>query len=391
MTNDQYQGLYKLQKWWRKYQNQFIEISGVIGTGIWELLEWFFEYIELDTKYVVMLSYDQKYVLELAAKKYHAYYIDGLIYEYTRIVDFDTLPVINSHSKSIKYEWKKKVKNKIDKTYKLMIVFDSTLLNEKTLYDLSSFKLPIILIKDPMLLPSPDTYTFFREANINLRELYINAMKSPITYFAHKIINNEPMKYGNFDNISVVSKKQMNLYNLKSSDMNITLSNSLKIELDKIFRSKILKRKDNMTVLNERVIVAENVYGRKLINEDEKRIKIYLTKGLVGNLSKVNKHALNTKYIGVDFKPYFYHESFTDLMMDRHYLNKLELTTQQLIPDEIIKFDYAYALTVTMSRLSHWDKVTLIVDTEDEDEYDIQQRLLYTAITRAKKVLTIII
>ena len=34
LTNDQYEGLSKLEKWYHKYSHQFIEISGVIGTAI---------------------------------------------------------------------------------------------------------------------------------------------------------------------------------------------------------------------------------------------------------------------------------------------------------------------------------------------------------------------
>ena len=166
LTNDQYEALSILQKWYRKYQHQFIDIAGVIGTGTWDLVQKFIDLEDLDMREIMYLSYDQKQVLEMAAKRYHAYYINGIIYNYSRIVDFDSLPVINPNSDHVECEWKKSIRKKIDPRYKLIVVFDSVLLSRKTIEDLSTFGLPIILLRDPMLLPAPDSYTFIREPKI---------------------------------------------------------------------------------------------------------------------------------------------------------------------------------------------------------------------------------
>lgn len=391
LTNDQYHGLSKLEKWYRKYQHQLIEISGVIGTGTWDLVQTFIDHEQFDPREVMYLSYNQKQVLELAAKRYHAYYINGIIYNYTRIVNFDSLPVINPNSTRLEYQWKKEVKKKLPDKYKLMVVFDSLLLNASTVNDLASFGVPIILIRDPMLLPAPDTYTFLRDPNIVLRELNGQYLRNPITYFAHKVLNNEKMSPGNYDNVSVVPKKQMNLFNLKSSDMNITLSDELRNNVNRVYRDKILRQKTITTVTNERVIVMDNMYSHRIVNQDEKKIKIYLTRGTTGYISRINRHAVSTKYVPVEFRPEFYFESFDDLYLDRHFLNKLDVQSRQIIPDEIFRVEYAYALTPSLARLCHWDKVTLIVDPNECNDPDLQQRLLYTGITRAKRSLTLLI
>lgn len=391
LTNDQYFGISKLHKWYHKYNHQVIEISGVIGTGVWELVQKFLDDMDFDNREVMYLSYDQKQVLEMAAKRYHAYYIDRIIYNYTKIVDLDTLPVINPHSNVMEYEWKKELRKKIDEKYRIIVVFDSMLLNEDMVMDLCSFGLPIILIRDPMLLPSPDTFTFLRDPNIELREIHPDLMKDPIVYFAHKMLNNEKISPGSYDNVSVVTKKQMNLYNLRSADMVITVSEQLRHQINLTYREKILKIKTTQNVPGERVIVMNNMYNQKLVNEDEKKIKIYLTRGLVGYLSKCNKHALITKYVPVDFRPEFYHESFTDLYMDRHYLNGIQTPSRQQIPDDIIEVQYAYALSASTARLSHWDKVTLVADRNECDDFELQKRLLYTGITRARQSVTLVI
>lgn len=390
LTNDQYYGLSLLNRWYMKYNHQIIDISGTIGTGTWDMVQEFISGNDLDPREIMYLSYNQKQVLELAFKKYHAYYIDGMIYKYTRFVDFNTIPIINSRSRELKYEYKKEVRKKINERYKLIIVLDSVLMNHQTMKDLSSFGLPIILLRDPMLLPSPDTYVFLRNPNIELREIHPSYAKSPIIYFAHKVINMEKLNPGNYDNLTIVPKKQMNLFNLKSSDMNITISKSLRDEINNIYRDKILHKKNLINSINERMIVTHTMYNRKIINGEEKRIKIYLTKGMVGYINRIYKHVETTKYVPIEFRPEFYHESFADLSMDRHYLNNLNIQSHQLIPDEIIKLKYAYALSADMSRLSHWDKVTLVIDPNEEGDTELQQRLIYTAVTRAKKSLTII-
>lgn len=390
LTNDQYHGLSKLEKWYRKYQHQFIEISGVVGTGTWDLVQAFIEREQFDPREVMYLSYNQKQVLELAYKRYHAYYINGIIYNYIRIVDFDTIPVINPHSNVLECRWTKKVRKKLDSKYKLIVVFDSMLLNESTVRDLATFGLPVILIRDPMLLPAPDTYTFLRDPNITLYDVQPEYLRSPITYFAHKILNGERISPGNYDTVSVVPKRQMNLYNLRSSDMNITITDTLRDNINHIYRERILKQKTSVNILNERVIAMENMYAHKIVNGDEKKIKVYLMKGTIGTLSKINRHVVNTKYVPIEFKPEFYYEPFTDLVLDRHYLNNINLPSRQIVPDETFKVEYAYALTAPLARLSHWDKVTMIAESGDCDP-DLHKKMLYTGITRARRSLAIII
>lgn len=183
----------------------------------------------------------------------------------------------------------------------------------------------------------------------------------------------------------------MNLYNLKSSEMTITMSDELRNTVNKLYREKILKQKSIINVPNEKVIVSNNMYGHRLVNKDEKKVKVFLTKGIVGYINRINKHALYTRYVPIEFRPEFYHESFTDLVLDRHYLNHITAPCKQIIPDEITKMEYAYALTPQLARFSHWNKVTMIADYREDADEELMQMLMYTGITRCKRFLTLII
>lgn len=391
LTNDQYYALGKLERWYRKNNHQVIDISGIVGTGVWDVIQKFLDDFEFDPKEVMYLSYNQRQVVELAAQRRHAYYINGIIYKYTRIVNFDSLSVINPQSEVLDYQWKKEVRKSIKGFYKIIIVLDASLLDKNTLDDLMTFGLPIILLRDPWLIPSPNSYIASREPNITLFDPHPDLMKNPITYFSHRILHNEPLVSGNYDNVSIVPRKQMNLYNLKSSDMVLTMNSQTRWDINKLYREKIMHLKTIENVVGERVIVMNTLYGHKLVNSDEKNIKVYLTKGMIGYLSKCNKHAINTKYVPIEIKPEFYYDTFTDLYMDRHYLNGVDTPSRQQIPDEYLQLQYAYALTPDLARLSHWDKVTVIADNNQTLDSIQMQSMLYTAVTRAHERLTLII
>ena len=70
LTNDMYNAQSKLNRWYKKYSHQIIEISGVIGTGTWEVVQAFIDDIGFDPREIMYLSYDQKQVIELASKRY---------------------------------------------------------------------------------------------------------------------------------------------------------------------------------------------------------------------------------------------------------------------------------------------------------------------------------
>lgn len=389
MTNDQYIAIHKLSKWYEKYQRQIIEISAIVGSGINEVISEFIEINNIDPREVMYLSLNQKEVHDLALKQFHAYYLDYAIYDFVKIYDLDSIPLMNKNATQIKFQYKKVLKNKLPSKYKMIIINDSTRLSIKTIQDIASFQLPIILIKDPILLPIEDSFTYYRESNINLHDITEENKNNPIIYFTHQVLHNKQLKLGNYDNLSIINKKQMNLFNLKSSDMNITISDDLANEVNQLYRNKILHKKDNINITNERVIVDNSLYNEILTNNDNNKVKVYLTKYLIGYLSKVNRHVSSTKYVTINFKPEFYHDEFNNIIMDRHYLNNINTPNKQIIPEESLKLKYAYSLSSPISRVSYWDKVTLIYDNIQDNE--LQRQLMYTAMTRAHKSLTILL
>ncbi|MDE7345335.1 MAG: hypothetical protein K2N48_01180 [Muribaculaceae bacterium] len=241
-----------------------------------------------------------------------------------------------------------------------------------------------------MLLPAPDSHTFTRDPNIVLREVHPDYGRNPLVHFAHKIIRGEPFIPGSYDNVSIVARKQMNLYNLRSPHMNITLSEESRQMINTIYRDRIMHRRDSINVAGERIVVINSIYNERLVNEKNKRIKVYLHGPMVGTISKINRHAASTRYVPMEFKPECYDEPFIELAIDRHYLNKIQSASRQQIPDRLVQAEYAYALTPMQARLSYWDKITMLMEPDVYDP-DIQARMMYTGITRAKQFATIVV
>jgi hypothetical protein len=390
-TDDQYLGFDKLSKWYQRGERQFITVSGVVGTGVWELIQEFINHSELDQREVMYLSYDQKEVLELAFRSYHAYYTDSVIYRYIRVVDIDSMPIINPQSTATKVQWKKEKRSKVDSKYKLIVILDAGLLTKRVISDLSELGLPVILLTDPMLIPVLNGYTFARDPNILLSDINETIGSPPLNHFAlMSIFGNRP-KYGNYDNVTVVSMKQLNLYNLKSSDMNITMTDELRHEINMAYRDKVRNQRNDINTVGERLIAVTNLYGEKLVNRDNKKVKLYLRRGLVGTINRINKHQPVARYVPCDFKPDGYFDTFDGLYLDRYYLNYLNpIDSKQAHPENPFECEYAYALSSPLSRINHWDKVTVIVEDMADDQ-ELHARLLYTAITRARVSLTLVI
>ena len=390
ITNDQYIAYNKLNSWYEKYNHQIIELSGTIDTGVEEVVREFIKFQEFKPYEVLYLSKNQRQVVDIASQGNHCYFFDGFVYKYERIVDLDTMPVYSPKYKKVNYVYRKKIKKHSDIQYKLIVVYDSSLLTNEDINCLSIYEIPVILIKDPYLIPIQNSYIYNHIPNIELHDSVDKLLQNPIIYFINRILDDKKLIIGNYSQLSITNKKNMNIYNLKSSNMILTLSTQLRSLINTVYREKILKQSTSKNIIGEKLILTNSLYNEKLSNNNEKRIKIYLHKGLVGNISRCYNHGVNTKYLNIDFKPDFYHESFEDIYIDRYLLNNINsVVSRQEIPDYVLNVEYAYALTPTLARLSYWDNVTLICD--DIVDYTFRKILLYTSMTRCKKMLNIIV
>ena len=249
ITNDQYIAFNKLNKWYEKNNHQIIELAGTVDTGIYEVINEFIKYHEFTSYEVLYLSKNQKQVLDIASTGNHCYFLNGFLYKYERIVDFDTLPIINSKCNNLNYVYKQKVRKHTNLQYKLIIIYDASLLTEEDINCLTIYNTPIILLKDPYLIPIENSYIKYHIPNIELKESNSELLQNPIIFFINRILNDQKLIIGNYDKLSIFSKKDMNIYNFKASNMIITLSNQLRDLVNKMYRERILKINTNKNIV----------------------------------------------------------------------------------------------------------------------------------------------
>lgn len=377
MTNDQYYALNKLIKWYEKYNHQVIHISGSIGTGLDEVINDFLTYEDFKKYEILYLSNDQTEVLSLAAKQNHAYCLNEFMYDWYKDVDLSSLAVINPKANKVSYVWKKRRNKHINKAYRIIIIPSASIVSLDELNDLCKYHLPIILISDKNEFMESDSCVRLHEPNILLRDVTDSKQKDPITYFANRILNDEVLPYGNFKTISILPKKESNKFNFKFSD--IILCESNKDDLNALYRERILKHKTIITYTNEKLYLTEDTH-QFVQNESENKIKVYLNKGMVGNVIKINKHTPFTRYVNMIFKPDFYDDTF-ELILDRSLFYDVNKSTRQLNPFESFKFNYGYALNIEDALRSHWNDITIYDDIFED--YNYHKKFLYTAIRRS--------
>lgn len=389
MTTDQYYALGEMRRWYDRGRKQIFELSGHCGSGLMKVVNAFLSIEEFKPYEICYLSYDQKTVMQYAANRCHCYYLPAKIYKWYKWTNFDTIDFLNPFAKT-ESEWVRKPRTKLDASYKIMIVLDSLLLNKDAIEQLVGFGLPILLLRDPCLTPSVDSFCFGKNPTVSLEKLDNAAIRDPIVYFAMKVLSGTKLSPGSYDNVHVVRKRDLNLYNLKSSNMVITLSEDMSDDVNNLYRNRV-KHYNETTRPGERVICMTDAYDYKMKNNEESRLKCYLRSGVVGYLTKCSYHAINTKYVPVEFTPDFWPDPFKDIIMDRSLMISPKRWRMQLEPDESILFRYAYALPVQLARISNWDRCTVISETPVEFMSKESRSLLYTAITRCNKRLTLCI
>lgn len=386
-TSEQFSAVDSLEEWYRSYNHQVIDLCGAVGTGKFEIIKEFIDRIGFKEFQVMFLSQNQSTVINLAQKQKHAYYLDGVLYNYYKKTDFSTLRLIDPTSTEIKFKWIKERNKKINKSYRLIVVFDAELCSIKKIKHLMDFKVPIILVSDPINLGDPDNYLKLHDPNILIKNVTPSNQRNPLIHFIHKVINLETIPYGNFKAVTVLKKQDTNIYNFKFSDMIIVENERSAISVNQLYRENIMKFKTRTNHIEERLILMEN--GHDYIeNKTESKIKFYLSKYTTGTIIRIDPHNINRKYVSITFKPDSYHEPFNDVWVDRFYLNKFTNRSIQYAYYPPLKFDYGYAIPVQYAQYGNWNDVTII--EEPYDDWTYHSRVLYTSMTKAKKSVILI-
>lgn len=296
-------------------------------------------------------------------------------------------------------------KNKIDSNIKLIVIDEAAMASDRLIEDILSFGVPTILSGDPSQLgpvAAKNTYMFdYTKMDALLTEIMRQQNDSGILKLATLARTGEGIRYGKY-NESLVTKMYYVQDKLLEYDAILTWRNSTRRMVNSFIRKHLLKRNSHYPQKGDKILCLDNNYNYEL---NYKNIGLYLINGLVGiatedfeetNYQKIN--CLNASFIPDfleeskenTFQVKAYKEIF-DMYKYQNFNEKFELDKKQDEEDNgydmMTLLDYGYALTVNKAQGSGFDNV-LVID-EYRGGWEGRKKWLYTAITRAKKKVTI--
>ena len=168
---------------------------------------------------------------------------------------------------------------------------------------------------------------------------------------------------------------------IKTENQIITATNAARDTFNDFIRHDLYNR-GKRPVLSDKVMCRQN-------NWDCQVAGIYLTNGLIGYITDIDRSRSHNGYWIISFQPTFMEREFEGLQLDLKYItsNAAERKNFGFIKNE--KFEYAYAVTCHAMQGSSDNRV-LYADQRMRDPY-YTKKLRYTAITRARESITIVL
>ena len=412
LTDDQERAKNLIVEWYVNTDDQTFVLSGYAGTGKTFLIDYIVK-TQLKLKVgseAVFVSPTGKAAANLVKQGTLAGTVHGLIYmrdEENFDVDENGEIVEREELAFIKRE-------KIDEKIKLIIVDESSMINEAVLRDLLSYGVKCLFCGDGAQLPPVNgTCPLLENPHFTMQEIVRQAADNPIIQVATMARRNEPIPYGNYgDKVCVIRKNALSPLERKrlflQADQILCGRNSTRNFInEEMRRYKGIPESELLPVEGEKVICTLNDWEKPLDREK----KFHLVNGIIGTAHDVQESidGLATMEFQADFLDYVvkvpfdtgiftrgkYHHSYgqravflTNGMVVHEYNYDVLRQFKAASEEPICRFEFAYAVTCHKAQGSEFDFV--IVFDESRVFGEESARWLYTAITRAKEKLLII-
>lgn len=382
----------------RKYP--WFEVSGPAGSGKTTFVLECIRSMGISLDEVIFVAYTGKAALALRLSGVPGKTIHSVIYnpivvnvrdELGQIVYVDGLP-------KTKMVFEKR--DRLDPKIKLIVVDEGGMVAEDMARDLLSYKVPILVLGDLHQLPPVfGAGIFLQHPDAIFTKIMRQSEGSPIIYLSQLAIYHSQIYYGGYGNHNearVIRKNDflndhtVASYCLSWADMCICMTNKMRDLLNKYVRERIQGIHSNTAYIGDKLICRQNHWDILLGGEYG---DIALVNGLVGYCTGVNKNPKSrSSYMEIDFKPEFSTgREFRSLPIDHKYLFSQYDTRKSLggLKTENILFEFGSVITCHLAQGSQYNRVLVFV--EDWGNSEFFWKWLYTAITRAKKELILVI
>ena len=386
LNTEQLYTVMDMESWYRSQTKQVYEISGAAGTGKTTLVMYLIQQLGLTLDEVLFVAYMGKAATQLARNGLPAKTIHSAIYIYDYVPEIDEV----THRRIILPNGKMKMKgefvlkDKLKKKIKLIVVDEGGMVPEKIALDLMSFQKPMIVLGDLNQLPPVFGKAFFlKKPDSILRKIMRQKEGDPIVWLSQEILAGKRLKPGVYGKSSVIHRNDLNDFLFKESDIVLTERNMIRNSVNHYYREHLRKYKNlDRPHIGEKVICRRNNWDLSIGDG------IFFTNGMTGVLEDVDMSSYNGKTIKINFMPDFINKTFNSVPVSyKHLFSQTEhMTESEKIAERYLnKIEFAYAITVHSSQGSQYPIVTFLEDQKGVFSEDVQRRLHYTAITRARE------
>ena len=266
----------------------------------------------------------------------------------------------------------------------LVVIDESSMITKQMRNDLRQTGARVLFVGDPGQLPpvGDDGWFFQGKLNFVLENVQRQAMDSPIIRMSMDVRNDRynPKNYQTDPECCVLDSCDVEPEFYFDADQVITGKNETRHMLNRSFRDHF-GYVDRLPRANEKLIILRNEkYHGMMIRNGIQCMSVTDTKNENG------LNLINLNYEGIELPDV----SFYDYHCLSNYSDSLIAETRDYRKN-FRELDYAYAITVHKSQGSEWDHVVISDDDIMSHKVDFRRRWLYTAITRAKKQLLIVI
>ena len=257
--------------------------------------------------------------------------------------------------------------------YDLIIIDESSMVNEWMFNDLASHGLPILAIGDHgQLPPVKGSFNLMESPDIKLETIMRQAENNPIIRMAQMARLDGIIKYGDYGSGCIKTSDSRFLHAHKYNDKNsiiLCALNKTRVRMNSFAREKLgINGLD--PIINEPVICLYNNKKKGVFN------------GSIGYIKEIEKTPYDYYQTRIDMGELIFEGDIDAQQFGKEYTN---------IDDEsdLDYFDWAYCITTHKSQGSEWNNVLVIEEGSFLFKDDMWNRWLYTAVTRAKERLVI--
>lgn len=409
LTSDQAEAAALIEEWFFHLNTQIFVLCGYAGTGKTFLVDYIVRKLGLvPGESAVFVAPTGKAASVLIRAGVPAGTVHSLIY--TREEDIE----VDENGEVISERFLRFVKKeKIDSDIRLIVLDETSMVSDEVLRDLLSFGVRCLCCGDPAQLPPvKGSNSLLSMPVITLKEIVRQEKYNPIVRLAENVRRGGQVQYGQDGCVTVMPRRaftrEVREKLFSEADQIIVGTNRTRGAVNREVRS--LRGIPESTLLpcdGEKLVCTLNDWSKTL---DEKG-EFHLVNGIIGTCYNVREQLDGLGLL--DFTPDFLSDTVNDLPFDagiftqgqyyHGYGDKAYLLTNGTLvheddsamlrrfkvrrEDAVCRFEFAYAVTCHKAQGSEYDNVVVL---DESAFFEDGREWLYTAVTRAKKKLTIV-